>query len=108
VTDIDTVRLLIGDTEATEVLSDADISSLLDDRSVLDDDGGTVSVNVPAAAADAAGALAAKYAKDFSFAEDGQRFDRAQRVGHYLSIERDLRNRSGGFAVAMGGTVSTT
>jgi hypothetical protein len=67
---------------------------------------GTV-VNIPGAAADAAGAAAAKYSRQFNFSEDGQRFDVAQRVGHYLSLERELRNRAGGYAVSIGGTATT-
>lgn len=107
-TDRDRVRLLIGDTVVTDaLLSDEEVSSLILYRTILDSDGGTVGVNIPAAAADAAGAIAAKYARQFDFAEDGQRFDRAQRVSHYLSLERELRNRAGGVAVSIGGTTTT-
>ena len=104
---MDTVRLLVGDTDADEILTDADITAFLDDRSVLNGTGGTASVNVPAAAADAAGAIAAKYARQFDFSEDGQNFRVAQRVGHYLSLERELRNRSGGISVPISGTETT-
>ncbi len=106
-TDRDRVRLLIGDTnEDDPLLYDDEIAEQLRYRTVLDSSGGTVSVNVIAAAADAAGAIAAKYAREFNFAEDGQRFDVAQRVGNYMQLERELRNRSGGVAVSYGGTVS--
>lgn len=106
---LDRVRLAVGDTDVSDaLLSDEEIEGLLDDRSVLDTSGGTVSVNVQAAAADAASALAAKYAREFDFSEDGQNFQRAQRVGHCLQLERELRNRSGGYAVSIAGTIAAT
>lgn len=105
---IDRIRLAIGDTDASDaILSDAEIEGLIEDRAVLDSSGGTVSVNVIAAAADAASAAAAHYAREFDFSEDSQSFSRAQRVGHFLSLERELRNRSGGYAVSIGGTTTT-
>ena len=105
---LDKVRLAIGDTDTDDaILSDEEINGLIEDRSVLDTSGGTAFVNVPAAAADAAEAIAAKYARNFDFAEDGQRFSVSQRVGHYQALARELRNRSGGYGVAFGGTVST-
>lgn len=105
----DQVRLLIGDTDSTDPqLTNDEVDNFISSRSVLDSDGGTISTNLPAAAADCAGAIAAEYARNFDFAEDGQRFNVSQRVGHYLSLERELRNRSGGFAVAMGGGTVTT
>lgn len=104
-TDRDKVRLEIGDTDTADaMLSDEEIDNFLTERTVLDSTGGTTSVNIPAAAADAAGAIAAKYARRFDFASDGQSFSVAQRVGHYMSLERTLRNRSGGIAVPIGGT----
>jgi hypothetical protein len=106
--DRDKVRLLIGDTDSVDPqLADSEVDSFLADRSVLDSTGGTASVNIPAAAADCAGAIAAEYARSFDFAEDGQRFNVSQRVGHYQALERELRNRSGGVAVSLAGTVST-
>jgi hypothetical protein len=106
--DSERVRLLIGDTnEDDPILYDDEIQECIDYRSLVDDSGGTTSVNVLAAAADAAGAAAAKYARDFDFSEDGQNFQRAQRVGHYMNLERELRNRSGGIAVSLGGTAIT-
>jgi hypothetical protein len=106
----DRVRLAVGDTDSTDpILTDDEVDDYLAQRHVVDSTGGTV-YNVPAAAADCAGAIAAKYARDFSFAEDGQRFDRAQRVGHYQALERTLRARSGGVsaAVSLGGTAYST
>ena len=98
------VNLLVGGT----ILTDTEVDHFVNSRALLDSDGGTISVNIPAAAADAAGAIAALYAREFNFAEDGQRFDRAQKHGHYLALERELRNRAGGVAVSIGGTATTT
>lgn len=107
-TDRDRVRLLVGDTDESDpLLYDDEVESFLAYRTVLDTDGGTVSVNVPAAAADCAGAIAAKFARQFSFGEDNQRFEVAQRVGHYTQLEQDLRARSGGVSVSLGGTLTT-
>lgn len=105
---LERVRLLVGDTDdADPQLTDDEINNFIDVRSVTDDTGGTVITNVPAAAADAAGAIAAQYAREFDFSEDSQNFQRAQRVGHYRALEDDLRNRSGGYAVSLGGTATT-
>lgn len=108
-TNRDRVRLAIGDTNADDpLLSDEEVDDFLATRYIIDTTAGTV-YNIPAAAADCAGAIAAKYARNFNFAEDGQRFDVAQRVGHYQALERTLRARSGGVsaAVSLGGTAST-
>jgi len=108
--DRDRVRLAVGDTDATDpILTDDEVDDFLAQRYVVDTTGGTT-YNVVAAAADCAGAIAAKYARDFSFAEDGQRFDRAQRVGHYQALERQLRARQGGASVqvTLGGTASSS
>lgn len=105
----DQVRLAVGDIEADDpLLTDDEVDNYVEARSVLDDTGGTVSVNVMAAAADCAGAIAASFARSFDFSEDGQRFNVSQRVGHFQSLERELRNRSGGVSVPIGGTISTT
>jgi hypothetical protein len=104
----DKVRLMVGDTnEDDPLLYDDEVDAFLTQRTVLNDSGGTVSVNLAAAAADCAGAIAGKYSRDFDFSEDSQQFSRAQRVGHYLSLERDLRNRSGGISVPIGGTIAS-
>jgi hypothetical protein len=105
---LDLVRLAVGDTDEDDpLLVDDEIDAILENRALLYN-GGTV-YNIPAAAADAAGAIAAKYAREFNFAEDGQRFDRAQRVGHYMSLEQSLRARAGGVSVPLrlAGTEST-
>lgn len=97
--DRDQVRLAVGDTDQDDpILSNDEVDQYLADRGVIDTSGGTV-YNIPAAAADAAGAIAAKYAREFDFSEDGQQFARAQRVGHYQALARDLRSRSGGVSV---------
>lgn len=107
-TDRDRVRLLIGDTDAADpLLYDDEIAAHLAYRTYVNSNGGTV-VNIPAAAADAAGAIAAKFSRQFNFAEDGQRFDRAQKVGHYLALEERLRRRAGGVSVPIGGSAVVT
>lgn len=108
-TDIDTVRLLIGDTDdSTQILGTADIQTFLDSRSIVDSTGATVT-NVVAAAADCAGAIAAKYARNFDFAEDGQSFNVSQKVGQYQALETTLRARQGGYSapLSLAGTEST-
>jgi hypothetical protein len=109
-TDRDKVRLLIGDTDETDpLLYDDEVDALLAQRVHVVTTGGTI-YNLPAAAADACGAIAAKFARDFDFAEDGQNFSRAQRVGHYQALEKSLRARQGGSSMPMtlGGTAYTT
>ena len=108
-TDRDKVRLLLGDTnEDDPLLYDDEVDAFLAQRVIVVNGGTTY--NVVAAAADCAGAIAAKYAREFNFAEDGQSFQRAQRVGHYQALERTLRMRQGGVSVAvsLAGTASTT
>lgn len=97
-TDRDRVRLLLGDTDADDpILYDDEIQACIDYRQVTLADDTTVT-NIPAAAADAAAAAAAKFARDFSFGEDGQRFDRAQKFAHFYELEQTLRRRAGGVA----------
>lgn len=97
-TDRDKVRLLIGDTDSTDpLLYDDEVDACIAYRQMTDDDGADVT-NIPAAAADAAAAIAAKFSRRFNFSEDGQSFDIAQRVSHYLSLEQSLRSRAGGSA----------
>lgn len=98
VTDVDRVRLAIGDAdESDQLLSDDDLQVFIDARQIETTDGDTVT-NIPAAAADACAALAAKFARHFNFAEDGQRFDVSQRVSQFLALETALRSRAGGAA----------
>lgn len=100
--DLDTVRLMVGDTDPADLLlTDTEINTFLARRTRTWSDGSTT-VNVPAAAADAAGAIAALFSRQFSFSEDGQQFSVAQRVGHYQSLEAKLRNLAGGEAVTVG------
>lgn len=101
-TDIDTVRLMIGDTSSPTYLEDAEIQTFLDHRTT----GGTIA-NLPAAAADCAGAIAAQFARRFSFAEDGQRFDIAQVYGNFIALEQDLRRRQGGQSVPVNAGTTT-
>lgn len=107
-TDRDKVRLLIGDTnESDPLLYDDEVDAFLAQRVVVSTTAGTT-YNVIAAAADACGAIAAKFGRAFSFSEDGQNFQRAQRVGHYQALERSLRARQGGVSVplTLAGTAS--
>lgn len=95
-TDLDKVRLLVGDTDSGDPqLSDPEIEALLEARTA---EGST---NVVAAAADAASAIAAIYAREFDFAEDAQTFDRSQRYEHYYELEKTLRVRAGGISVRL-------
>ena len=93
-TDIEKVRLLVGDTGG-DLLTDDEIDFAVSCRQITDEDGVDVT-NIPAAAADCAAAVAAKFATDFTFSEDGQRFDRAQKYAHYMELEQSLRARAGG------------
>lgn len=93
-TDLEKVRFLIGDTDSS-LLTDDEVSFAVDYRQVEDEDGEQVT-NIPAAAADCAAAVAAKFATEFTFSEDGQRFDRAQKYAHYMELEQSLRARAGG------------
>ncbi len=107
-TNLDRVRLLCGDTSSADpILSDDEVNFFISSRQITDATTGGTLVNLPAAAADCAGAIAAEYARDFNFAEDGQRFDRSQKFGHFIALEMRLRTRAGGYAAPMGGTTST-
>lgn len=95
-TDRNSVRLMVGDTDVSDqLLADDDVDSFIDSRVIENEDGDEVT-NLPAAAADAASAIAAKFAREFNFAEDSQRFDRAQKYAHYVALEQSLRSRAGG------------
>lgn len=100
-TERDKVRLLIGDTDTDDpLLYDDEIAACIANRQIENADGDFVT-NLPAAAADAAGAIAAKFSRRFNFAEDGQTFSVAQRVSHYTALEERLRRRAGGEAVGI-------
>ena len=86
--DLDEVRLKIGDTnEDDPLLYDSEIRTLL----------ASWPNNIELAAAAAAEAIAAKYARDFNFATDGQTFNRRERVEHYTNLAAALRSRGGQF-----------
>lgn len=95
-TDVEKVRLLVGDTGG-DFLTDDEVDFAISYRQVTDEDGDEIT-NVSAAAADCAAAIAAKFATEFTFSEDGQRFDRAQKYAHYMELEQSLRARAGGVA----------
>lgn len=106
-TDLDLVRLRIGDTDSdAPILFDEEIEAFIAYRKIENEDGDLVT-NIPAAAADAAAACAAKFAREFNFAEDNQRFDRAQKYAHYVALEETLRRQAGPVAALPYG-VSTT
>lgn len=94
--DIEKVRVLVGDT-TSDLLTDEEIQLAISSRQITGADGVDVT-NIPAAAADCASVLAAKCAVEFTFSEDGQRFDRAQKHAHYMALEQSLRARAGGVA----------
>jgi hypothetical protein len=106
-TDAKRVRLLIGDTDSgAQLLADDEIAHFIAANSIVTSSGGT-SVNVPAAAADAAGAISAKFAREFDFNEDTQGFRRSQKVSHYAGLERTLRNRAGGHSAKVAAGAET-
>lgn len=75
--DRDKVRLTIGDTDATDpLLQDDEVAYFLE---LQDND-------VKLASASAAEAIAAKYARGYTFATDGQTFNRSDRVKHYMQL----------------------
>jgi hypothetical protein len=83
---LDYVRLQIGDTDVeAPKLVDAEIEVFIE----------AWPDNLGMAAADAAEAIRAKYADNYTFTEDGQSFNRRERVEHYKDLAADLRRRSG-------------
>ena len=79
---LDRVRAKIGDTDNTDyLLTDAEIQAHIADWPD----------NLDLAAANAAEAIAAKYARDFNFQADGQSFNRRERVLHYMDLSKSLR-----------------
>lgn len=96
----DKVRLRVGDTDESDpLLYDDEIDSLLEDRSIVTT-GGTA-YDITAAAADAAQAIAGKFARGFNFSTDGQSFNRSERVAHYTELAEYLRRQSGGASVTV-------
>lgn len=82
--DLDRVRLRIGDTDMSDpLLSDAEIQSCLADWPN----------NVDLAAANAAEAIAAQYSRGFNFTTERQVFNRSERVNHYTQLAANLRKR---------------
>lgn len=86
--DRDGVRLKIGDNQADKLLTDTEVDSYI----------AAWPENLELAAADAADAIAAKYARGFTFATDGQSFNRRERYLHYTELAERLRKR-GAFLV---------
>lgn len=85
VTDLSTlalVRLRCGDNDATDqILTDSEVNAFI----------AAWPNNSALAAASAAEAIAAKFARDFSFSTDGQSFQRKERVLHYMGLAESLR-----------------
>ena len=86
--EIDLVRLKIGDTDTEDaLLVDEEIEVFIE----------AWPGNIELAAADAADAIAAKFSRGFNFATDGQAFNRRERVEHYADLAKRLRSRGGIF-----------
>jgi hypothetical protein len=82
----DQVRLKIGDTvAATAKLSDPEVDQCIADWPD----------NLDLAAANAAEAIAAKFADGYDFTTDGQVFNRSQQMKNYLALAETLRARGG-------------
>ena len=86
--DLDRVRLKIGDTDTENaLLVDEEIEAFID----------AWPNNIEMAAADSADAIAAKFSRGFNFSTDGQSFNRRERVEHYTDLAKRLRSRGGVF-----------
>lgn len=85
--DRDRVRLKCGDSDGTDRLTDAEVDAFVV----------AWPENPDLAAADAAEAIAGKYADGFNFTTDGQSFNRRERVEHYMNLAATLRKRGGTF-----------
>jgi hypothetical protein len=102
-TNLDKVRLEIGDTEATSyLLSDDEINYFLTEESQ----------NVLRAAFRACDALARKFARAYDFETDGQKFHRSQAFEAFSKAADALRKRAGisefGNTNSGAGTIKTT
>jgi hypothetical protein len=85
-TDRDLLRLHIGDTDAANPLFyDDELDALL-----------AHATSFLVAAADACEILAARFARDYDIAEDGQSWSRGQRSGHYRELAATFRARAAG------------
>lgn len=86
-TDLEKVRLEIGDTDSTDALfTDAEINVKLSLRAN----------NIEATAADLCDILAVRFARQFDFETDGQKFARSQRSKMYKDMAAVLRARANG------------
>ena len=83
----DKLRLLIGDTDSTQVLfQDDELDYFLSERTDV----------VLLAAADACDALATRFARDYDFETDSQSFKRSQQSKAYREMAASLRARASG------------
>lgn len=87
------IRLLSG--VDVDLVDDAQVEAIFDGRTYAD------GVNIYAAAADVAGAAAAKLSRRFDFSEEQQNFQVSQQAEAYRETERDLRKRQGIQSVQM-------
>jgi hypothetical protein len=87
--DLEKVRLQIGDTTSTDPLfTDEEINVYLDQRAG----------NVLQTAADLCDVLAVRFSREYDFETDQQSFKRSQRVKSYQSLAKTLRSRAGGIS----------
>jgi alkaline phosphatase len=95
--DIALVRLQVGDGDpAEQLLTDAEITSLIEQSEAAG------AYNLAQASADAARSIAAKFARGYNFATDGQSFNRSERVDHYLGLYASLQGLAGSGGVGSG------
>lgn len=95
-TDIEKLRLTIGDNDATaQLFTDDELQYFLD----LNND------NILKAGADASDAAAAKFARSYNFETDGQRFDREALFTHYQKLASTLRARGTGLVIGPDGKI---
>lgn len=87
--DRDRVRRRIGDTDMSDpLLTDTEVDDCLAEWPN----------NVDLAAANAAESIAARYARDYTFAQGDQSFNRRERVMQYMDLAATLRKRGGAYA----------
>lgn len=83
-TDLERVRMKLGDTDSTSPLfTDEEINSQLGE-----------SPDIVVATAELCDILARRFARAYDFAEDGQSFSRSQMSKQYAQLGKELRQRS--------------
>lgn len=89
--DLDTVRILYGDTDATQLLTDAQLTVIT--ASATDN---------YLAAAIAARALAAKYSRSVSFSVEGLSIQNSTKAANYLALAKQLEKQAAEAPGALG------